>query len=219
MTQLKAEVRDVFGKKLSEARKAGKLPAVVYGLKKEPVSIFVPLGEFKKVFKEAGESGVVELDMGGKSDNVLVHEIESDPLGSEPIHVDFYRIDLNKPITASVPLVFEGVSPAMKELSGVLVKVIHELELEALPKNMPHELSVDISKLATFQDRVVISDIKLPEGVKALGNADEVVALVEEPREEEVEEQPMTLEDIEVEKKGKTEEEGEEGEETKEEKK
>lgn len=211
--KLKAENRDIFGKKLKFLRKEGKVPAVIYGGKKESISISVPLKEFKKTWKEAGESTVIELIMGEEKTplNVIIKEVVIDPLNDEPIHADFYKVEMDKPITATVPIVFEGIAIAVKELGGVLVKVMHEIEIEALPKDMPSEIVVDISQLKTFEDKITVDDLDLPYQVKANAKIEEVVALVEEPRAEEEPVKEMTIEDIEVEKKGKKEEPEEEG--------
>src|SRR3989344_2529739 len=133
MLTLLTEPRNVFGKGLKAFREKGKLPAVVYGRKKKPHSVFVNLADFKKVWKKAGESTLVELSE--PKANVVIHDIAVDPMSDEPIHVDFYAADMDKPITASVPVVFKGVSGAVKDLGGVLVKVMHEVEIEALPQD------------------------------------------------------------------------------------
>ncbi len=213
--QLKAEKRDIFGKKLMSARKEGKLPAVVYSKGEKSSPVFVALKDFKKTWKEAGESTVIELDENGKKkDDVLIKEVAIDPVSEEPIHADFYKIEKDKPIKAEIDIIFEGVSAAVKEIGGILVKVMHGVEIEALPRNLPHELKVDISKLKTFEDKITVSDICLPDGVKILAKENDIVALVEEPKAEEVVVE-RTIEDIEVEKKGKKEEDKEEGEEEK----
>lgn len=208
--QLKAEKRDIFGKKLMSARKEGKLPAVVYSKGEKSSPVFVALKDFKKKWKEAGESTIIELDENGKKkDDVLIKEVAIDPMSEEPIHVDFYKIEKDKPIKAEIDIVFEGVSPAVKEMGGILVKVMRGVEIEALPRDLPHELKVDISKLKTFEDKITASDIHLPDGVKILAKENDIVALVEEPKAEEVVVE-RTIEDIEVEKKGKKEEDKEE---------
>lgn len=202
--KLKAENRDVFGKKLKFFRKEGKVPAVVYGNKKESLSVFVPLKDFKKTWKEAGESTVIELTREEVKAplNVIIKEVAVDPVSEEPIHADFYKVEMDKFIEAMVPIEFEGVSPAVKELGGALVKVMYEVEIQALPKNLPSEIKIDISVLKNLEDKITTADIKLPSGVKLTAKENEVVALVEEPKaEEEVKE--MKIEDIEVEKKGK----------------
>lgn len=202
--QLRAEERNIFGKKIKPFRKEGKLPVVLYGAKTENKPLFVNLKDFTKVWKKAGESTIIDLKEGENKFNVLIHKVDIDPVRNEPIHADLLAVQMDELISAPIPLVFEGESPAVKSLGGVLVKVMHEIEVEALPANLPHELKVDISKLETFDDKIMLGDIVLPEGVSVVAGHDEVVALVEPPREEESEEGAVsTIEDIEVAKKGK----------------
>jgi len=204
---LDAEKRDVFKKKLNKVRSEGRIPAVVYGPKIKSQSIFVSFIDFKKVFKEAGESTVVDLKLEGKPLSVLIHEVSVDPMSREPIHVDFYAALMDKPIEASIPLEFVGISPAVKGLGGMLIKVMHEIEVEALPAILPHNLEVDISVLENLGDHIFASQIPLPDGVKLITNGDDNIVLVEAPREEKEEETEKTIADIEVENKGKKEEE------------
>lgn len=217
MTQIKAEKRDIFGKKLSHARKEGKLPACVYGPKNEPLSLFVNTHDFEALLKEAGETSTVSLETEGDTKDVMIHDVTFDPVKGFPIHVDFYEFEKGKKVTVAVPLEFEGVSPAVKSLGGTLIKVMHEIEVEAQPTNIPSEIVVDISGLTDFDSHVTIKDIALPAGVVATLDVDEVIASVAEPREEEEEEttEAADLSSIEVEKKGKAEEEGEESSEEK----
>jgi large subunit ribosomal protein L25 len=208
MLELQSEARKVFGKALKKSRDEGKIPAVVYGKGQESISLFVPANSFAKVWKEAGESTIITIKGEASKTplNVIIQQVDIDPTSSRPVHVDFLKVDMDKTIQVGVPLVFEGVAAAVKELGGVLVKVMHEIEVEALPKDLPHEIKVDISKLKTFEDHITIGDINLPQGVKAIEKPEEIVALAEQPKEE-VEEPVRTIEDIEVEKKGKKEEE------------
>ena len=210
MLKLNTEIRNVFGKKLKEDRKEGKLPAVVYGKGKESKALFVNLNEFKKIWNKIEESTIVKLQ-GGSDDDVLVYDAEKDPVRGEFVHVDFYALDVDKPITADVNIVFEGVSPAVKELGGFLVKVLHKLEIEALPKDFPHEIKIDVSKLANIGDRITVKDLAFGKSVKVNAREDQVIVLAKPHEEEKVEEAPKAIEDIELsEKKGKKEEEGEE---------
>ena len=211
MLKLNTEIRNVFGKKLKSDRKEGKLPAVVYGKGKESKALFVNLNEFKKIWNKIEEATIVKLQ-GGSSDDVLVYDAEKDPVRGEFVHVDFYALDVDKPITAEVKIVFEGVAPAVKEKGGVLVKVLHSLEIEALPKDFPHEIKIDVSKLANIGDRITVKDLALGKSVKIEAREDQVIVLAKPHEEEKVEEAPKAIEDIELsEKKGKKEEEGEEG--------
>ncbi len=203
MIKLNAQKRSKTDK-LELVRKNGLVPAVVYGAGVENTPISVPAIDFKKVYKEAGETTTISLNLDGKDLPVLIHEIQLDPIRGFALHIDFLCVDLKKKITASVPLEFTGVSEAVKSGAGVLVKVLHEVEVEALPADMPHSLTADISKLATLDDNVFASDIKLPKGVELVTDSDEVVAAVTEVHEEK-EQAPIDLTNIEVEKKGKKE--------------
>ncbi len=211
MLSLTAEKRDLKVNNES-LRKAGKLPAVYYGPKETSTSITVPMMEFKKVWKKAGESSVIILkDTAGEEHESLIHDIDLHPLTSEPRHVDFYVIEKGKKVSVSAPLVFEGISPAVKDLGGILVKVLREVRVEAAPRDLPHELKVDISKLVTLTDVIAAKDIELPNGVELKLGPDEVVASIAEAKEEVAEVAPVDLSTIEVEAKGKEAKEGEAG--------
>jgi len=212
MFVIKASKRDASSK-LGILRKSGKIPAVFYGAGKATTAITLSNIEFKKIWREAGESSAVKISMADAEIDSLIDEVQVDPVTDEPIHVDFLAIDMKKNIRVKVPLVFEGISNAVKSGIGNLVKVLHEIEVEALPKDLPHNLIVDISKLETLQDNIVVSDIKLPSGVVAITNAGDVVAsVVMQVEEKEEVAPPVDLSAIEVEKKGKKEEEGVAGE-------
>ncbi|QQG46482.1 MAG: 50S ribosomal protein L25 [Candidatus Niyogibacteria bacterium] len=208
MLVIKAKTRIVFGKKSKTLQKSGLIPAVVYGGTEKPQPLEIDLKDFQKTWEEAGESSLIELDFDGQKKNVLIKDIQRDSINGLPIHVDFYAVRMDKPIQAMVSITFIGESPAVKNLGGSLVKVMHEIEIEALPKDLPHELEVDISGLVAFNDRFLIKDLKLPAGVKVLAGSEDVMALVEEPKaEEEAPSEAPTLEGIEVvDKKGKKEE-------------
>lgn len=192
---------------LAHIRQAGKLPAVFYGNKKETTSISVPAKEFLKVLKEAGESSTIVLKTPEGNLDVLIHEIQKDPVTGTPVHADFIVVDMNKEIEVTVNLEFVGESPAEKSGAGILVKALHEVQVKALPKDLPHSIEVDLSSLSNLDDHLTLKDIKLPKGVELVGEMDEVVASVTHIKEE-VEETPVAdLSAIEVEKKGKAEEE------------
>ncbi|MFZ2150392.1 MAG: 50S ribosomal protein L25 [Minisyncoccia bacterium] len=211
MFAIKAKKR-AGGEKLEVIRKAGDIPAVFYGAGKETTHIALSKVEFKKIWRDAGESSAVKIDMPEGGVDVLIHEVQVDPITGEPIHADFLAIDMKKKIHVKVPLVFDGIAGAVKSGIGNLVKVLHEIEVEALPADLPHNLTVDVSSLNTLEDSVVVSDIKLPAGVVAITEGTDVVAsIVAQVEEKEEEVAPVDLSAIEVEKKGKKEEEGEAG--------
>ncbi len=208
MLTLKVEKRDPKAS-LSDIRKEGKMPAVFYGKKEESTPIMLSYAVFEKTLKEAGESTIINLNGDGIDVDVLIHEIDSDPVTDKPRHADFYAIEKGKKIEIDVPLEFVGVAPAVKILGGVLVKVMHEIKIEALPKDLPQKIEVDISVLNTFEDVVTAKDLKLPNGVEIKEKEDEVIVSVYEPKDEVVEAVPVDLSTIEVQKKGKEAKEGE----------
>lgn len=212
MFEIKAKTRDLKVKR-EDLQKDGEIPAVFYGKGEEAKAISVSLVEFKKVWHKAGESSAVKLSVDGKNVDTLIHDVQLDPVKHEPVHVDFLTIDMNKKIQVSIPLEFVGVSPAVKGGIGTLVKVMHEVEIEALPKDLPQKIEADISKLATLEDGVLVSDLKMPAGVTVITPMNEVVASVVAQKEEKEEDSaPIDLSKIEVEKKGKKEEEAPAGE-------
>lgn len=209
--KLKATKREA-GKDLNIKIKEGFVPAVFYGPKTDSVSVFVSLNDFIKVWREAGESTVINLVVDdGAELPVLIHEVKLDPIRDVPQHIDFYVFEKGKKISVHVPVEFVGVAPAVKELGGILIKVVHEIEVEAEPSKLPHKIEIDVSILKDLNSQFYAKNIKLPEGVELLIEGDEIIASVVEPKEE-VEEAPKDIADIEVEKKGKAETEDGEGE-------
>ncbi len=210
MISLSAKIRKVKGKKVKSLRKEGVLPAVLYGPKIKTQNLEITLKEFEKVYQAAGESSLITLEIEKKKLPVLIHEVQRDPLTDKVIHVDFYHPSLKEEVEATVPLIFKGESKAVKELGGTLVKNISEVKVKALPQNLPHEIRVEISQLETFEDKILVKDLKLPEGVKVLRSGEEILAFVSPP--EKVEEElakPIEekLEEIEkIERKPKEEE-------------
>lgn len=206
MLSLAIQKREVNKGGLNAGRKSGKIPAVYYGPKETTTPIWLAEKDFLKVLKKAGETSVISLSGVGSDVEALVHIIDREPVKDAIRHVDFYAIEKGKKITLAVPLNFVGISPAIKDLGGTLVKVLHELHIEALPKDLPHIINVDISSLALFGSQILAKDVKLSSGVLLTQHAQDVVAAIAEPREEKEEEAaPIDLSAIEVEKKGKEE--------------
>lgn len=210
MLTLSAEKRT--NETLNALRSADKIPAVFYGAGHETVAITVPMKEFIKIWKEAGETTTVTLDLGSEKVTTLIHDMQHDPVKGNPTHVDFLVIDMKKEIEVAVPIEFTGLAEAEKGGLGTLVKVLHEIEVRALPANLPHSLVVDVTSLATLDDQIHVKDIALPSGVVAITEGDEVVALMAAFVEEKEETPVVDLSAIEVEKKGKKDEEGGESE-------
>lgn len=204
MNTLTAEKRDVLGKHVKTLRAAGQMPAVVYGAKEPSTPITILLKEFEKVFKKVGESSAISLSgLGGEPLSVLIHEVDYDPVTSVPRHADFYAIEKGTKVEVSVSLTFAGESPAIKAGAN-LVKVLHEVDIEAQSDDLPHEIPVDLSVLVNIDDQIHARDLKMPHGVTLKTPPDEIVVLAQEV-EEDAEESSETpdMASIEVEKKNK----------------
>lgn len=182
---LEAQKRDVK-EDLKALRKSGSFPAVVYGPKQEAISIKINTIAFLKTLKEAGESTVVNLSVDGDTHEVLIQDVVKDAVRGDMIHADFYAIEKGKKVSVNVPLEFVGESPAEK-LGGVVVKVLHEIEIEAMPKDLPHEIEVSIDALVDMDSQIHVGDLVMPSGVTLLTNPEEVVVLIQAQREEEEE--------------------------------
>jgi len=181
MIELESKLREKGG--LNSLRRKGEIPAIVYGSGvKEAKKITVEKRAFEKVFKLVGESSLFSLKLADKTIPVLIHEIQKDPLKETILHIDFYAPSLKEKVTALIPLVFRGEAPAVKELGGTLIKNFSEIQVKALAINLPHELEVDLSKLKTFEDLILIEDIKTPAGVEILRDSKEIVAKVLPPQ-------------------------------------
>lgn len=190
-------------------RNAGKIPAVFYGRKQKSTPITIATRDFEKVWKKAGEHTIVNLTNQGEEVQALLHAVDKHPVTGNPRHADFYVFEKGQKLKIKIPIEFIGVSPAVKDLGAVLVKVVHDLEIEAAPKDLPQKLEVNISSLAAFGNVITAKEIALPLGVSLVVSPDDVIASVYEPKEEVVEEVPVDLSTIEVAKKGKEPVEGE----------
>lgn len=207
MTTLNAQIRNNSNKtETKDLRTAGQIPAVFYGFKKDVTSLSVDKKEFVAAFKQAGETSTITLKTDSGDFDVMIHDVQHDPVSGVPIHIDFLAVDMTKEVEVDVPLEFTGNSEAVKG-GGVLVKVMHELSVTALPAKIPQHIEVDISKLVTIDDIITLGDLKLPAGVKFTDeNTERVVASVTAQQEEQETSTEINLDAIEVEKKGKKEE-------------
>lgn len=185
--QLKTAIREKKGKKVKQLRKNGLIPAVLYGFGiNNPLSLVVSYGDFEPIYRQGGENTLINLNVEGDKDyNVVIHDIGIDPVSDKYIHADFYAVNMTAKIIIKVPLKFDGVSDAVKNSGGVLVKSKDELEVESLPSDIPSEIIVDISKLKTFDDIIRVADLRLSDKVKILDDLNEAIATVAEPRSEE----------------------------------
>jgi len=204
---------------VSEMRKKGLIPGVLYGGEAKPVSLTIDYVSFAKLYNEAGESSLIDFKVGDSAPvKVLIHELQYDPIKGKITHVDFRQINMNKEMHATVELVFIGESPAVKGLGGTLIKNLDSVEIKCLPKDLVSEIQVDLSVLNTFEDVIHVKDLKVPTGISISDDLEQVIAKVAAPLTEEElkameEATAPAIDQIEVEKKGKEEvAEGAEGE-------
>lgn len=215
MQEFKLAAKSRSDKGVSASRRAGMIPAVVYGRGVPSRSIEVEAITFRKLLSEAGESSLVDLAVdGGEAVKVLVHETQTDPLRDNVTHIDFLQVNMSEKITTEIPLVFVGESLAVKGLGGTLVKNHDTIEVECLPGDLVREITVDLSSLATFEDSIRVRDLTLPKGIEVLDEPEETVVLVAPPRTDEEmkaleSKVESKVEDVQVVEKKKAEEEAE----------
>ncbi len=177
------------------------LAAIVYGPGSENTMIKLKINDFVKVYEKAGESNLIELDVDGAGKiQVLIKEYQKSPLKGFFTHVDFYKVDMSKEVSAEIPLSFIGESKAVKELGALFIKNIDSLEVECLPKDLVDHIDVDISGLLEFGDVIQVKDIRVSASLKILNNLDDAVVSVVEPREDRVETKIETAPDSEKKK-------------------
>ena len=199
-TTLEAKVRKITGRKVKTLRKEGLIPANIYGKKVKSQAIQVMALDFKKAYEEAGETGLISLKVQGEKGKaedraVLVSNVQIDPLSDAAVHVDFRQVDLKEKVTASVPVELVGESPAEKGSLGTVVQYIDEIEVEALPTDLPEKLEVDASGLTEVDQAVFVSDLKYDKAkVEIKNDAGEIIVKVEPPQKEEVVAAPVTEE-------------------------
>jgi large subunit ribosomal protein L25 len=176
--ELVAIKREQFGRALKTLRAKGFIPAELYGHGVENLHLSVTVKDFKKVFKAAGESTMIDLMVEGKKRPVMIHEVNTDPVTDEVVGIDFYQVRLDEKLKIKVPLSFVGESAGVREKQGILVKAVSELEIEALPQAIPHSIEVDISKLTDIGTSVQVKDLSVAKDVRILIDPETVVATV-----------------------------------------
>ena len=210
--ELSVEKRKLAGRQVKTLRKDSILPANIYGRKIKSLAVQVDLKSFLPVLKEAGETGLVELKVKGedKTRPILIHNIQYHSVNDQPLHADFYQVDLKEKVTSKIPVELIGESSAVKSRVGILIQPLNEIEVEALPTDLPEKIEVDISKLENIDDSVLVSDVKLEDTVKVLTDTTQILVKIDPPAKEEEEVAPPA--EGEEGEEGKAE--GEEGEKT-----
>lgn len=185
---LEVQIRNEKGRRVKDLRRQGLIPAELYGKGIENMHLAVKSKDFKNVFKEAGESSIINIVISDKNKKeeipVLIHDIQKDYLTDDIIHIDFYRVRMDEKIKTHIPLEFIGESPAVKNYGGILNKSMLEIEIEALPKDLPHNISVDISQIKELDQSIYVKDLSIPKNVKILVDPETVIATVSLPKEE-----------------------------------
>ena len=195
--KLEAVKRKVTGRKVKRLRSEGVVPANLFGKKIKSVSLQVDTSKFSDVYKEAGETGLVDLKIGTAVKPVLISDIQKHPVTDEILHVDFRQVDLKEKVEATVPVALIGESPAEKSQEGILVQMIDEIDVKALPTDLPEKFEVDISGLDKVDSIVTIDDIKYNKGKIEIEQAGSSIVVKIEPLQKEDEQQPQVVEEAE----------------------
>ena len=201
MITLKAQKREALGKKVKKLRQEGMIPAELYGKGVENIHLSVPAKDFLQAYKEAGEHSVLQIEVDGESHPVLIHGVEENSVKPEILAIDFHKIRMDEKVKAHVPLEFGGEAPAVKELEGVLIKNMDEIEVEALPADLPHSIKIDLSGLAELDQSIYVKDLPRGDKFEYVVDPETAVVSVTAPKEEEIEEVAPPAEEAEGEAK------------------
>lgn len=185
-SKLTVQKRTLHGNQAKKLYREGLTPGIIYGNIKEPISVQFSVADFLKLYKSAGENHVIDIDIeGGTSVPAIIQELDIHPVSRKLRNVDFKAVDLKKTTTAQVPVELIGVAPVVKTMGGLIVIKLPEIEVEALPEELPETIKIDISKLETLDDNVFIKDIKIDGKFKILEDLDLPVVVVETESSEE----------------------------------
>ncbi len=199
---LKSEHRELVGRKVKSLRSKGIVPANVYGNDIKSESLQLDRKQFEEIYKQAGETGLVELEVGKETKPVLIHEVQRHSVSGDILHVDFLQVDLKQKITANIPVEITGESPAEKSGLGTVVKQINEIEVEALPADLIEKFEIDASLLTEVDQAIKVSDLKYDKSkIEVKADMEAIVVKVEPPQKEEVIAAPVAVEGAEGEVK------------------
>ena len=181
--QLSASTRDTVGKGAARTlRSAGQIPAVIYGHAREPQSLAIPAREFEKLLERvSAESTVIELNLAGGVTRTLIREIQRHPFKKEVLHIDFQELVAGEKVSVNVPIVLTGTPEGVRVSGGILSQVMSELSIRVDPVNIPRRVEADVTNVAIGHS-LHVSDLKVPEGVEILDDADSTVAVVSAPK-------------------------------------
>lgn len=178
--KLEATKRKISGRKVKQLRKSGILPANLYGKEIKSLALQLATKDFLQVYEKAGETGIVELKVADEIHPVLIHNLQRHPVNSEPLHVDFHQIKLTEKVKAMIAVVMEGESPAVSQKIGALLTPVSEIEVEALPQDLPEKISVDITGLTAVGQEIKVKDLKISDKVTVLADQELMLAKTDE---------------------------------------
>lgn len=177
--KLAVEKRKILGKQIKKLRREGILPGNIFGKNIKSTSVQVPLKEFNPVYKEAGSTGLVDLELDGKIIPVLIQDLQTD-YKNNVLHANFYQVNLKEKVKSAIPLEIVGEPKAVTEKAGLLMNILSEVEVEALPEDLPEHIEVNVEHLAAVDDQITVADLKVPAGVEVLTDATQVVSKIDE---------------------------------------
>jgi large subunit ribosomal protein L25 len=181
--QLSAVTRDSSGKGAARTlRSAGQIPAVIYGHARAPQSLAVPTREFEKLLERvSAESTVIELNLAGGVARTLIRDIQRHPYKKQILHIDFQELVAGEKVTVNVPIVLTGVPDGVRVSGGILSQVMSELTIRCDPVNIPRRIEADVTHVLIGHS-IHVSDLKAPEGVEIMDDADTTIAVVSAPK-------------------------------------
>ncbi|MPZ23543.1 MAG: 50S ribosomal protein L25 [Dehalococcoidia bacterium] len=196
-TTVAASRREILGKRVRHLRRAGQVPASIYGHRKESLALQVAVDSLAQAIKAGGSSTIIDVAVEGEARPrpALIKRIQRHPVTDVLLHVDFYQVSMTERMTADVPLVLIGEPPAVKDFQGVLVQQIDSVSIRSLPGDLPQNFEVDISSITELDQGILVGEMKLPDGVELLSDPDQLIVRVEAPR---VSEEPTTVAEAEA---------------------
>ncbi len=187
-SSLTAEKRTITGKRVKHLRREGILPANIFGKGMKSTSLQLPLKEFQKVYDEVHETGLVDLTIDKETHPVLIQNIHTQPITHIPLHADFFKVNLKEKVKATIPVIGVGEPKAVTDKIGVLLQSLSEVEVEALPADLPEHIEISVEGLSQIDDNLTVADLKVPTGVEIMAEPAEMVFRIAELVSEEAEE-------------------------------
>lgn len=178
---LTAQKRTILGRKVKALRRDGQIPAHVFGHKVKTVHVQVGAKDFHKVFEKVGETGIIDLSVDSEKRPVLVRNVQTNPVTDEPLHIDFYQVNLSEKVKVNVPIEIIGEAQAVEKKIGLLLTPISEIEIEALPTDLPENIEVDVTDLSEIGQEIKVKDLNLDRSkIEVHTDPEQIIAQVGE---------------------------------------